>query len=1065
MRFLVPLALVLQLQAPPVQEPVADPALADLVQRFFATQEAEDAAAYLALWSDKAARPTPAQLHFLFKSGDDAFSDLTIERAVVTGNTARVRLRVVRTRTAIGPEGKPRTSRTRMQVALAAVREGGVWKLLREGSPADELAAALIDTPDAAARKALLDADPGTANARLVEAISRRAGDLAQKQQHRRAQAIYERSLEVARAIQDKRAEGQALQNVANSLYFQREFSAALALYEQRREIERELANEEGLASALIGIGTIQYSTADYAAALKTYREALPIQERLDDGSLVATTLISTGNVLYLQGDFEAAIADYRRAEQLKRTHFDLAGAATAREGLARVYSAQGDYASALSALAGVLDERRKRNDVAQQATALQSIGDIHLRLANLDAARAAFGEARTLFDRVKDLSGAGRALQGTAMTELVAGRFPAGEKAYADSVASCTAAGDPECVARAEVGLGFALTVQQKFRDAVERYRQGIEGFTAMKQPESVARAQIGLAEALSGGGEHNLALQQAINARQTAVGLNKDDVLWRALVSQARAERKLGRAAAALGSARAAVLTVRRMAAVALDRPLLSVPRDTTAAYAAAVVLYAEAGDPTNAFDVAEELRAHALRLWIAPHERDISRGMAEEERAEERRLDVDLTTVLARREREGKLPRTDAARIAELDRAVDAAVTARSAFRARLFARVPALVTARALVPAATSADLESLISEPSKAILSFVVDDHDVVIFSARRRAAGEQVSIEAHLVPLQRQRLGERIGRALDGTALSDADAWRTRSAELFGVLPASVSESLSAARHVLVVPDDLLWRVPFEAMPVPGGYLGENATLTYAPSIATVVKTDPPDVSAPPSHTLIVAAPQIPAPTVEQLAATAPSWMLRAGEVAVKEAEGIRAAMKDGAVVTLTGAGATAAAMRQGAQKAGALHIAAPFRLNSAGPLFSPVLLAAPPTTGASARASDGRFDLRDVFELSLPGAVVTLSDGAALSMREAAGALAPLHWAWQSAGASALVIRRWGGHDQLAPGVLRRFHEELRAGKPAAEALQTARASMRATAEGRAPAAWAGWLILSGRW
>ena len=426
MTLLFPLLLALSLQIPVVPE--VDPAITDVVHRFFAAQEAEDASAYLALWSQKASRPTEAQLRFVFGSGDDKFSDLTLERVTVSGDTARVRVRVVRTRTGTGPDGKPRTSNSRLQVALTLVREEGGWKLLREGAPSDELAAALIDAADEDARKALLQQDPALANARLVESISRRADDLAQKGLHGAARTIYERSLEIARAINDRSAEGQALQNIANSLFFTREFPKALTFYERRLALERDAANDEGIASALVGVGTIQYSTNDYGAALETYRQALAIQERLGDQSQLSTTLISTGNVLYLQGDYEAAVADYRRAEELTRKYHDLSGAATALEGIARVYRAQGDYASALAAFAGVLEERRTRGEPARQAATLHGIGEIHLTLANLDLARTSFGEARALFDKAKDASGAGRVLQGAAITELVAGRLPAGE-------------------------------------------------------------------------------------------------------------------------------------------------------------------------------------------------------------------------------------------------------------------------------------------------------------------------------------------------------------------------------------------------------------------------------------------------------------------------------------------------------------------------------------------------------------------------------------------------------------------------------------------------------------
>lgn len=1054
MTVLLPLLLVaLQLAVPAsVQVPEVDPALRDVVQRFFSTQESEDAAAYMALWSMKANRPRAEQLKYVFDSGDDRFPEIEIVSARVTGDTARVRVRVLRERTAAGPDGKPRTFKSSLLFALTLAREASGWKILREGSPGDELAAALLETESAEARAALMQAEPDLVNARLVEAMWRRADPLAQQGQFRAAQAIYERSLEVARAARDRKSEGQALQNIANSLYFQGQYERATRLYDQRLTLEREIANDEGISNALLGLATVRYSVHEYGAALDLYREALAIQERLDDQVLVSTTLISTGNVLFLQGDYDHAIRDYRRAQEIKLKYLDLVGATTALEGLGRVYTAQGDYASALAAYDGVLDERRKRNDEPRQALALQSIGEIHVRLGNLDQARSSFHGARVLFEKAGDAGATGRVLQGTALTELVAGRFAPGEKAYVESVAACASASDHECVARAQVGLGFALSAQQKFADAIEAYRKAIAGFTALAQKEAVARAQVGLAEALGGKGEYAAALEQAANARQAAVAMDSDDVLWRALVAQARAERKLGRTTDALGAARAAVLAVRRLAAGALERPLHPVSRDTTAAYAMLAVLQADGGDASAAFDTAEELRAHALRLWLAPHEREIAHGMTADEKEEERTLAAELRTLLVGREREAALPKPDAARMAKLEAAIDTAVSRRNAARARVFARLPGLAAWRGLAPAPTARDLESLLDVPSRLLVDFVVDDKAVVVLTAHRPDAVGGIVLSARTVPIERPVLGERIARALDGPSLSDEITWRKTAGEIFTLLPSDVVALMRVARTVIVMPDDLLWRVPFEAMPVDGGYLGDRAIVTYMPSLRT--RRAATNAASPGGAAAIVTAPRLAAPVVEELKVTAPSWLLRAPDLANAEANGVSTGMKDAPPRLLAGPEATAAAAKSAAVSAPIVHVGAPFRINAASPLFSAVLL------------TDGRLDARDVFEWQTAATVVTLADPAALSMRDGASAIVPIHWAWSAAGAEGMIVRRWGGSEEHAAKLLARAYEQIRGGKGAAEALHAARAAGRQETATRAlgPASWAGWLVLSGR-
>ncbi len=177
------------LPASPRQEPGQlskdDPAIRAVVDRFFATQVAEDADAYLALWSTKAQRPTLAQLKFIFDTGDDEFTDVAIEK--VSEADGRIRVRVFATRRRLDsrnlkPDGTPYRYTTRLALALTLAREDGALKIVSEGSPADDLATAILRSPTADARAALMDADPDLVGEALISALGRAADSSARGQ-------------------------------------------------------------------------------------------------------------------------------------------------------------------------------------------------------------------------------------------------------------------------------------------------------------------------------------------------------------------------------------------------------------------------------------------------------------------------------------------------------------------------------------------------------------------------------------------------------------------------------------------------------------------------------------------------------------------------------------------------------------------------------------------------------------------------------------------------------------------------------------------------------------------
>ena len=1052
------------------QQPEVDPALRTAVERFFATQAAEDATAYLALWSRTAKRPDPAQLKYIFDTGDDKFLDLEITRVTVDGDGARVRGSITRVRSAVSPAnaaGTPRMFTTRMPFALAFTREDGEWKLLREGSPVDELANALA-TADPSARAAMLAAEQDLVTQRLVDALGRRADPLARAGDFKAAQALYERALEVAVAMKNRKAEGEMLQNIANSLYYQRNFPAALASYEQRLALEREAANEEGIASALIGIATIRYASYEFTAALSLYREALALQEKLDDQALIATTLISTGNVRYLQGDFDAAIADYTRAEALKRRYHDLAGAAMALEGLGRTYAAQGDYGSAFVSFAALLEDATRRKDVRRQASAFNNIGDVHTRLVNLDAARTAYDESRKAYESDKQMGEAGRALHAIGIVELMAGRMPQAEAAYEKSHTYCSSAvpKDNECVARALVGLGFAQAAQERWDPAIASYRKGIDAFMGLQALEATGRARVGLAEALIGKGEYVAAMKEATESRDVAVALGADDLLWRALVSRSRAQRKLKRLEDAIGTARAAVVTVRQIADAALKRPGFPTPRDITTAYANLAIMHAEAGDPAAAWDAVEEMRARALRNALASNEREISRGMTDQERTTERTLAAELTALHAQRDRERTLAKPDEDRLKKLEASIAPLTEKRTAFLQQLFARLPDLPVWRGLAPPATAAEITPELLEDGQLAVQFVVDDHELVVLTARRN--GGAVDTGAYAVPLERQLLAERVARAVDTIALADPEPWRKGSAEIVKSLPSEVFEQMSAATRLLVIADDMLWRVPFEALPVRAGYLTDRTRVTYAASMTSLLRPPRATTEPPPFKVAVVAAPALPSAVVETLKTTAPTWTLRGAEAALAATTKIQAAVGAETTMVISGESATEEALRAAASAASALHLEGPFRVNAASPLFSSVLLKEPEPAdepaSSAAPAQDGILEGREVPSAGFSTRVVVFADPASLTMRDSAAALTPLHWVWRAGGTEALVIRRWAGDEAVASDLLTAFYKALQSGMNAVDALAAAQAELRRMVPAAPPAAWAGWLVVSGR-
>jgi tetratricopeptide (TPR) repeat protein len=1041
--------------APPPAQAPDDPPVRAAVERYYRALEAEDVEGYLSLWSKTATRPQLESLKFLFESADERFFDIEILRVITTGDRLRVRVSVrrERTRAPSKPGEQPYVMSSVAQTALTFVKEGESWMIVSEGSPADDLARALVAAETADEREALLASELDLQNVMLVVAMARIASQAAVMRQYAQAQALFERVVELARRTGSRREEGDALQNLGNALYFQGKMKAALAAYLERLALEQQRADDAAVAAALTGAATTEYSMAEYSDALKRYRQALAIHERLDDRPASAAALIGVANIRYLQGDYPGAIRDYTRSGEHYRAFADTDGEARALEGLGRTYSAQGDYASALAAFDRVLAEGRARSDRSRQANATGSMAEVHLRLGNVDAARKYFEESRDHLEAVKNLAGAGRVWQGLGMTELNAGRFDTAEKAYARSMTVCGGIKDDECSAHALVGLAFALSAQEKFVDAVPTYRKAIDAFTALGEREATARAEIGLSQALAGADDIPAALEAAAGARRTAVGLTLDDVLWRALIAEARALRKGGKPKEALAAARAAAGVVEQMQAAALAKPATAVPSDAPTVFATLAILQAENGDSAAAWASATTMRAAELRIALAVNERAIARGMSAEEREQERVAAVELLSLLAQADRERRLPKPDKTRLETLEKRIAESTSSRTAWMNELYARVPDLRVWRALAPSAQPGDLLDTLP-PDTIVLDFVVDDDDVLVVAA---SASPDTGVRAYASPIRRRALAERVSALLQPATLRDAAAWRKAALEITRLIPEQALTLLAGASRVIVFPHDVIWRIPFEALPIGAGYLGDRAQVILAGSREAFVRGG--RVPQVPVKSLVaIGAPDLLPATTERLKQTAPGWALRSGDAASRETSALAAAYGEQATV-LSGPAATEAALRTNAAAASVIHVAAPFRINGASPLFSPVLLAADPARQPD--EDDGALEAMEVMNLTLQARVAIFTDGAATSMRDGASAADVVEWAWLAAGVPSVVFPRWTAEPAAADAFLGELHRRLLAGADPADAMLAARRALRVQPEWAAPYYWAGWIVL----
>jgi predicted ATPase len=236
-----------------------------------------------------------------------------------------------------------------LRLAGALVRFWSTRGLMREGRA--RLAEAL-SSPDGVAPAILAKAHFAAGYAALGE------GDF------REARTDFERSLEQARAAEDKHAEGAALAQLAWLSMAGGEAEEARTLAEQSSELAEASGDAIVASGAATTLGDIALAGGNPDEAIERYEHGLTLRRGLGDRRLVANSLVGLGRAELLRGDYERAAALFGEALGLANEVKDTWIISVAHGNLARVrLLADGDTGKARELLAEALRLARDRND------------------------------------------------------------------------------------------------------------------------------------------------------------------------------------------------------------------------------------------------------------------------------------------------------------------------------------------------------------------------------------------------------------------------------------------------------------------------------------------------------------------------------------------------------------------------------------------------------------------------------------------------------------------------------------------------------------------------------
>jgi CHAT domain-containing protein len=447
---------------------------------------------------------------------------------------------------------------------------------------------------------------------------------------------------------------------------------------------------------------------------------------------------------------------------------------------------------------------------------------------------------------------------------------------------------------------------------------------------------------------------------------------------------------------------------------------------------------GQAEMAFATAERARARQLVDTVQRGKTQPVVSMTADEQREEKRLSDALLRL------DGRVAATSGAAKTEALSAWDKAKHEFEAFRTHLYALHPELEARRGEAPPLTVAETADLLPDADTVAIEFAVLNHAVHIFTLERGADGRPV-LKTHAVEWEHDALVKEVLAFREQLAKRDL-AYRAAAAALYRKLLGPAAAELRGKSTLVLVPDGVLWNLPFQALVRPdGAHLLERQTVFYAPSL-TFLRQDRRRGAVAGRELLAMGNPG---------AANLPN--------AAREVQTLARLYDAGGALALTGAEATKDAWLKDAPNYRLLHLATHGVLNPANPMYSWLALA----PGAK-DASDDALEAREIVAMNLHAELAVLSacdTGRGLVM--AGEGLVGMSWAFLAAGTRTTVVSQWKVESASTTDLMLAFHRNLKptleAGREVgrARSLQKAMLATMRAPERRHPYYWAGFVMI----
>jgi CHAT domain-containing protein/tetratricopeptide (TPR) repeat protein len=1046
----------------------AESAVRAVVEKYFTSYGVKDLTGLISMWSEKS--PDYASykqsLQDQFVTEDYSLGIPAISQLKVEGEQAS--LRATADLTAISLKSRQKREQ-RMVRNFAFVREDGKWKIWRNASAEDDLAEALAQAKTEAERDGLLAEEKELMTVELAQALNSQGRQYFIREDYPRAFAIYHQSQKMAEQIGYKAGLADALLGIGEVYSAQGDFAPALALAQRGLRLHESSNNQAGVATAMRNIGLVYYRLDDYTQALDYLRKSMTLSEALNDKSGIARALSGIGSVLAQQGDAASALEFYQKSLALNDALNNNRGIASNLYNIGNIYYDLSNYVRALEYYHKSITLADAIKDQVSLSATLNGVGNIYLSQGDYEQALKYFREGLALSENVRNKELTAVIIDNIGYVLDAQGDYAQALDYLQKSLALRQSMGGQVGAARTLKNIGYVFYHQADYAQALGYFQKSLTLREAAGDKNGISVSLSSIGKVHHKQGRHELAVDYAERSAALARQIGETEVLWRARLTSGAAYLALkdpGRAREAFEEAISTVETLRADVAGG-EGELQSFFASKVPPYHAMVDLLISQGRPDEALTFAERAKSRVLLDVLQSGRVNVTKAMTAQEQEQERKLNVDLVALNNQISRETALPQPDQARLTELKAQLQIARLDFEAFQTNLYAIHPELRAQRGEAQPFRLEETAALLPNATSALLEYVVTDDKTYLFAITKAAGKTKTDIRVYTLPVKRDELTrqtEDFRRQLAGRDLG----FRGAAAKLYDLLLKPAQAQLRGKTSLIIVPDDKLWDLPFQALlAAPNRFMIENASIAYAPSLTVLremMNRRRNQRGGSGSGTLLALGnPALGKETIELAALTLRDEKLDPLPEAEKEVKALGQLYGNAHSKVYIGADAREDRLKAEAAQARVLHLATHGVLNNASPMYSHLVLA------QGDKNEDGLVEAWELMRLDLKADLAVLSACETARGRFGAGeGMIGLTWAMFIAGVPSTMVSQWKVESASTRDLMLAFHRRLQAPRASAklkptkaEALRQATLKVMKNPETSHPFYWAGFVLV----